>query len=166
MKYLLVTALALFFSVSAAAQDKKFEYQDECGDPSMESVAFSVLTGKVTKIIDGDSIVVKLSDGKIKTIDLTGVSASTNEAAAKAFLTDTLLKKNVELATSFGLAMKDKRGWAVVSFNDQVINRLMLERGIAAYKTPAPYEYSTYGNCIYRKLEEKAKQEKLGIWAK
>lgn len=166
MKYFLVCLLLFAFCAGAAAQQKRYEFQEECGDPSVESVLFTVHSGKVVEIIDGDSIVIKLSNGKKKTIDLTGISSATNEAAAKAFLTGKLLKKKVELSMRGFDLKKADRIWGVVTLDGLEINRLMIENGIAVFKQPAPYAYSTYGTCVYQKLEEKAKREKTGIWAK
>jgi len=42
----------------------------------------------------------------------------------------------------------------------------MIENGIARYEKPEPYKIQRYTNCVYQQLEEKAKEAKIGIWAK
>jgi len=164
MKYFLVIALGLVFCTNAAAQDKKFELQDVCGSPTTESMLYTVFSGEVVKIIDGDTILFKQSNGKKKTVDLVTVNSGSNDAAAKDFLTKNLLKKKVEVLVS--LNSDRERVWGLVRRDNQEINRQMIEQGIAAFQMPESYSFSVYSSCVYRKMEEKAKQEKLGIWAK
>lgn len=165
MKYLLVIALTFVFCEGAAAQNKKFELQDVCGDPRVESIAFIPVAGKVIAITDGDSIVIKQPTGKLKTVHLVAIDSGSNEPVARNFLTKTLLDKKVKILISSGFADNEKV-WGLVRRKGREINRRMIEQGISNFKEPAPYTFSNYSTCVYQKLEEKAKQKKVGIWAK
>jgi len=165
MKHFLLPALIFVFCVAVNAQDKKFEYQDVCGDPRMESSIWLMVSGKVIKIIDGDSVIFKESNGRKKTIDLVAINSSLSEAAAKDFLTRNVLDKKVEVSFSMSSLEKEKV-WGEIRRNGREINRLMIEQGISSFQKPAPYSFSNYTTCVYRQVEEKAKREKIGIWAK
>lgn len=168
MKYFLVMVCALAFCLNASAQDKNFEFQDVCGDPTRESSLLMIFGGKVTKVLNGASIVVNDSKGKQRTVNLMAVSSGAN-LAAQNYLTETLLGKNVSIGVNTA-NFKDKRVWGTVWSGNinkvKEVNRLMIEQGITAYQDPAGYGFSNYTDCVYRQLEAKAKQEKRGIWAK
>ena len=123
------------------------------------------LTGdlhKVTRIIDGDTIV--LDNGE--TVRLIGVDAPElsqplSEDAAL-FLEVLLLNQSVRL--EFDKDKKDKydRTLAYVYLGDILINAKLLEMGYARVLTKYPFAEEFKSQFL--KLQEKAKSSKLGIW--
>ncbi len=127
----------------------------------MESLLFIQLKGKVVEIVDGDTIVIK-SKGKRRTVDLVTVDASSNDVGARKFLAERILRKNVVYIVDREAAQV----FADVFFKGISVNRSMITTGFAHYKKPGGYTFSNYKSCVYQQLEEIAKKDKLGIWAK
>ncbi|HXG83759.1 MAG TPA: thermonuclease family protein [Pyrinomonadaceae bacterium] len=165
MRIIFIILAVLLFCFSMNAQDGRPEFYPICGDPQNESMLATRLSGKVIKIVDGNTIIIK-SGNKSRTIDLVAVDVGLNENKAKNFLSKEILKKNV-----FFLIYNDKndnnRKVADVYYKDVYsASRSMITKGIAHYKKPDDYTFSNYKACVYQRLEEMAKKEKLGIWAK
>lgn len=163
MRIALYILLLLSSGTFACAQSKKFEFQDVCGDPRMESMAWVPLTGKAAEIVDGATFLLRQSDGRTKTVELAAIDASANPAAAKDFLTKTLLGREIEVLVNPSRS-RDEKIAGEVHLKDREINRELIERGLARFREPAPYSFSNYSACVYQKLEEKARVAKLGIW--
>lgn len=161
MKIICTILFLAWFCFSISAQDGRFEFQDVCGNPMMESSLFIELNGKVVEIVDGDTIVIR-SKEKRRTVNLITVDASSNDAEAKRFLRKRILKKNVLFTVNRNAAQVS----ADVFFKGISVNRSMITTGIARYKKTENYTFSVYKSCVYRQLEEIAKKDKLGIWAK
>jgi endonuclease YncB( thermonuclease family) len=176
MKTIVSITLALLFCLGINAQTSLTKNQFDCGDPNVESQIIPEYKGKVIKIIDGNTVIVSISydsqnssrrNKKIR-VDLAGIDTSDNDAEAKKILSDKVLNQKVLLQ---GNTKKKEFMFGIISTLDSdgigEVNRHFLEKGIAKYKEPG-YEYSSssYVLCVYTKIEEKAKQEKLGIWAK
>lgn len=121
-----------------------------------------VLAGKVTRIIDGDTIDVLLSSGRIR-VRLHGVDAPERNqpggSAASAWLTQQLGNKPVQLEP----VSQDQydRMVAVVLREDRNINRELVQAGHA-------WAYRRYMRRSERELcalEERARRERAGLWA-
>jgi endonuclease YncB( thermonuclease family) len=165
MKTIFTISFVLLFYVFVNAQDGRPEFEEVCGDPANESVLTTRFTGKVTKIVDGDTVIIK-SDDKNLVVNLVTVDASSNENGAKKFLSKEILKKKVFFLI-YNYKNNDNRIFADVFYKDVYsASRSMITRGIARYKKPDDYTFSNYKACVYQRLEEIAKEEKLGIWAK
>jgi len=157
--------LIAFFSFAVNAQAiEKSEFQDVCGELGKDSDFAFVLGGKVTKIIDSNTIFVKV-EGKRRIVDLVAVNVNSNKTEAVKFLSDKILNQEVEILVSPS-DFEDKKVFAVVHFKGKDINRSMIENAIARYEKPRPYKILRHTNCVYQHLEGKAKEAKLGIWAK
>ena len=165
MKTIFTILLVLLFCFSINAQDGKFEFQNICGDPTVESISFTQFSGKVVEIVDGDTVVIK-SKGKRRIVNLVTVDASSNNSEAQKFLSKKILKKNIFFSISYNSKKDDTQVFADIFYEDISVNRSMLTTGIARYKEPENYTFSNYKACVYQQLEEIAKKEKIGIWAK
>jgi endonuclease YncB( thermonuclease family) len=186
MKFLLTAFLILVSSYILLAQDGSKtktsplitldnEYMEKCGSYVEESQTYAFRFGKVTKIIDGSTILFEQKssggnrDKKKYPVVLAGIDPAANEDAIKKFLAEKLLNQKVIVwgnteegndASLFGLV-------GVGVDNQSEINRQLIEGGMAKFKKPGYfYSVSYVTMCIYQQLEEKAKMEKLGIWAK
>ncbi len=165
MKILFTISFILLFCFSIKAQDGTPEFHTICGNPETESTLAVRLSGKVIKIVDGDTVIIK-SDGKSRTVDLVSVDATVSESKAKDFLSNEILKKKVFFLI-YNHKNDDNRMAADVYYNDVYsASRSLINKGIARYKKPDDYTFSNYKACVYRRLEEIAKEEKLGIWAR
>lgn len=124
----------------------------------------AVLVGTVTKVIDGDSVRVRLSSGPIE-VRLYGIDAperdqAGNKAATHA-LRSILDRQTVELLP----VVQDRydRLVAVIHLGDLVVNELMVEQGHAwAYRQ---YLAQVEGAERYCDLEAAARNGRLGLWA-
>lgn len=150
---------------------------DGCGDPAVESTAYAYRNGLVTEIISANEIVFEQdeawgSEANTKfTVTLIGIDPDYNENEIKDFLTNFVLNKRIEI-----LANLRKKTDKI--FNGEItlliknaeyrrVNEYLLERGIAKFKDfKADYLVPYITPCLLRKAEERAKNAKLGIWAK
>jgi len=181
MKFLILIPALLLSSLLVHSQTAKpgpdrviaspHEYVKECGDPVTESSFYRSGGGKVTRILDARSIVLETKRGKTTTVYLAGIDPKVNQDNIIKFLSATILGKTV---FTFGNKEKESDGslFAIVHGRDEegryfVINRHLLEKGLAEFAKPDYFYGVSYVTmCVYRQLVEKAKKEKIGIWAK
>jgi len=145
------------------------EYEKECGSYVMESNTYSHRAGRVTKVLSGNRIVVESGKGRKKeilTVNLAGIATSINSEKLSEFLTEKILNKIVSVRGN-KKEDTDTEMFAIIEsseFSD--LNRYLIENGLADYEKPGyGYSVSYVTTCIYRKLLEKAKNAKIGIWA-
>jgi endonuclease YncB( thermonuclease family) len=159
---LLTLALA---SAGFAQAAHKFEFQDVCGSPTVESQTFPKHSGIVAKIIDGDTVEVKDGYGKVWIVELAGVGSIDGSEEAKMYLTKNILNKNVAFRGNPDKT-KDPVIEAMLVRKGVDINRYLIENGLVKYReTEYGYAVSNYELCVFDKLETKARNAKLGIWA-
>jgi micrococcal nuclease len=122
----------------------------------------AVLAGKVVRVIDGDTIDVLLSSGRIR-VRLHGVDApervQSRGAPATAWLEQQLRDQQVHLEP----VSQDQydRMVAVVHLQNRNINRELVENGHAwAYR-----HYLRRGDAELCSLEERARRAGAGLWA-
>lgn len=181
MKLLILISVVLFSALLVHAQTSvpapekgigpKFEYEKECGSPLTESNAYAIGSGKVTRILDGKSIALMSETGKTATVYLAGIDPKGNDGNIIKFLSATVLGKQVTLV---GNKEKESESsfFAVIFSQDEEgihfeLGRRLLEKGLAGFVEPAyTHSVSDYTMCVYRQVVEKAKKEKIGIWAK
>jgi len=121
----------------------------------------SVLTGIVTRIVDGDSIVVKSDDGVDQQVHLEGIDApevkqSSGDEATKA-LAGLIKGKKVEVKWK----KKDdfQRILGQVYLESVHVNLKMIDKGLA-------WHFSRYYKSDdFAEAEKKAKSSKLGLWS-
>ena len=121
----------------------------------------SVLTGIVTRIVDGDSIVVKSDDGVDQQVHLEGIDApevkqSSGDEATKA-LAGLIKGKKVEVKWK----KKDdfQRILGQVYLESVHVNLKMIDKGLA-------WHFSRYYKSDdFADAEKKAKSRKLGLWS-
>ncbi len=160
--------LPLILASSVVCQSRKtWEFQDVCGNPEVESQSTVKRAGIVTRVLDGDTVEFKEKrNGKIWTVELAGVEAIAGNDLAEIHLRKTILNKKV---TVWGNADREKDPVleARIFRKNTFINRILMEEGMATYRgTDYGYAVSNYSLCVLSKLEEKAKREKRGAWAK
>jgi hypothetical protein len=170
----------------------KMTFDDGCGNPFAESQTYSYRYGKVLEITSDNRIIVKVvrsnnvwDDEYEKTAEgvgrklkkpqlivasLVGIDENTNQSEIGKFLLDKVLDQEVTL---IGNTKKDdgKKIDALIELTDDAeiggINSYLLENGTAKFKTfqltnIVPMRTA----CQLEKAEAKAKESKLGIWAK
>ena len=126
---------------------------------------YLISSGKIIKVIDGNTLIFKDSDGSNIRVELLSIDTESNKKESKSFLEKNVLNLKAELFYIPGRADKKKVS-AILMLGDKDINRRMLEQGTARYKESKMYTIAYFNDCVNRKSEEKAKNEKLGIWAK
>lgn len=163
---------------------------DGCGNPLAETQAYSFRNGKVIVVTDDNKLIVKVvrGDSKVRsqkyenpdevkrlqqpqlfTVSLVGLDESVNQPEIRKFLLDNVLDRDV---TVIGNARNDgdKSLDALVKITNGdtrgEVSQHLLEKGIAKFKefqltNLVPVRTA----CELRRAEEKAKTEKIGIWA-
>lgn len=179
MKRILKCALAvpLFLSgvIYALAQDAKPSIpdfsNDPCGNPLVVSTAYILVEGKVLNVIDGETILVELTDKRRKRIKLIGVDAPNRKSSlgtsAKEYLANLVLGKSVGISFVNFEDQRRKQMMAQVSvagIKEPDVNREMLKAGLARYKT-AGSSLDWYLTCHYKRTESEARAAKRGLWA-
>ncbi len=85
-----------------ATQSRTYPHVDKCGDPRRESMIWSLLSGRVVQVIDGNTIKVVLKNKKRKLIRLAAVNAPKSGQAggdaARNALAELVLNKEVEIS--------------------------------------------------------------------
>jgi endonuclease YncB( thermonuclease family) len=144
-----------------------FRYQDQCGNPLYESMAWSMVMGTVVEVIDGSTMTIRLGDKSERRLHLAAVVAPQIEdkfwAAARAKLTRLALNQTVSILVNPSND-KDKELWGVVHVKAQDINEVMLEEGLGRFRKPEAYAISSYTACVYRLVEGEARKAKRGLW--
>lgn len=188
-----IVSIALMIFMSCAtfyAQDEKesktdfsallksgVNFDDDCGNPAVESQLYVNRKGKIVKIISANEVVfqqVSTESEKEKqkfTVELVGIDAGKYKNKSKEFLQKYVLNQEVEIIGNIPKNSSRKFGGLIWLSNDNEtvneLNEYLLENGIAKYK---PFESANlvpyYIPCRLQKAEERAKKEKLGIWAK
>ncbi len=75
------SVIAIFCCCSICAVAQGFEVpqnqyaNDPCGNPAVESMAWTSVEGKVVKVIDGDTIIISLDSKKRLLVHLVGIDA-------------------------------------------------------------------------------------------
>lgn len=175
-KLLLSIALLLSCNLWAEAQSNdvqkigprlsaSFEYEDECGSPSVESSLWMSIEGTVIKVLDGNSIVVLTKDNKRRQVDLVALDTSVSADAARRRLTELVLNQQVEVLVSTS-NIDSKKVSGVVHVPGADVNRELIKAGLARYKKPKSYSMSNYTACVYRIIEREAREAKRGLWGR
>jgi endonuclease YncB( thermonuclease family) len=187
MKSISLTLLLLLFCVNFYAQDKtestdtKFNFEighDDCGDPASESQTYAYRQGKVIKIIASNKILFEQNsvfghkDKEKFTVVLVGIDANQNKKNIEDFLKKNVLNQSVQIVGNTQRDKDKKFGGLITLFNDSnedidELSEYLLENGIAKYKSFYSANLVPYTTpCILEKAEKRAKEAKLGIWAK
>ncbi|MFA4640044.1 thermonuclease family protein [Pyrococcus kukulkanii] len=144
-----------------------------------------VLHGKVVRVVDGDTLYVKLDSGEVVKVRLVGIDAPELEPElmrpgeyrgvhnitclvkyahiAKEFLANVTLGREVTLEFDSKQGRKDKYGrlLAYIYVNGTDVNELILEKGLARVF----YEKRFDKMGEYLRIEEEARKKKLGLWS-
>jgi len=149
------------------------QYQnDPCGDPRRESMAWAGIEGKVVKVSDGDTVIISIRDKNQVTVHLVGAEApkdSKLRSDSRLYLEKMALNSNVLVLVNpsdwdFKKPKPNEVTGVVNIGNVKDANLAMIESGMARYKAPNPYEMSDSTACRYKKAEDKAREEKRGLW--
>jgi len=145
------------------SQLPKFEYEDKCGNPLYESMAWSMVTGRVVEVLDGSTITIVLDNKKKRLVHLVATAAPDLKEdvgkAAHKMLADMVLGKTVEVLVNPSNAKAEELVGEISG-----VNRKLIEMGLVRYKQPPPYSMSNYLACVYRIIEAEAQKAKRGLW--
>lgn len=189
MKIALCSILSILCSLTGLSQESKqgnteerkftisFAYEKECGSPFGESQIYTHRTGHIIRINNEKSVTFlqDTADGnpakKEFVVLLAGVNARGNKKNVRALLTKYLLNQDVEISGNVRRSSDNKFEGRIFLMNESLpeidwIAEYLIENGLAKYSEPSySYGVSDYSLCVCRQLQEKAKREKLGIWA-
>jgi endonuclease YncB( thermonuclease family) len=175
---LLVICLLLLSTASlATSQEAKpqipldLQVKGPCGDPLTQSDFYFYLDGYnkvlVSEVIDGQTIIVTLGDGKSKLVTLGGIDApdvQTQEGRiSQQYLSGLVLRKSVAVLLH-GSSTTDKSlgGRISLQTSPSDVNLAMIEAGMGRYKE-SNY-LTTYDKCRFKLAAENSKRAKKGLW--
>lgn len=171
MKYLLVSIL-LLAAINQSSSPQLMpnqqpspsisKYEKECGDPLRESTISAEIEGKVIEVVGGNAIVVLTANRERKQVSLAGVSDA-QTTAARALLSGLVLNREVTVLVNPSNATL-QRVTGIVHVQTKDINRELLAAGAAPYQTPEPHTMSDHLACVYRIVEQQAREDRRGIW--
>jgi endonuclease YncB( thermonuclease family) len=169
---LITLLLSCHPSVGAQNVQPKFSLPDSpCGNPAMYSDFYltpaEYENATVTKVVDGNTVVATLANGKRKRIKLGGVDApdikTETGQLSQSYLSGLVLNKRVDILL-YGSNVKARVVGGRISLEGgpSDINLAMLEFGMGRYGLAE--HLASYDKCIYRLAAEKAQNEKKGLW--
>jgi endonuclease YncB( thermonuclease family) len=162
--------------VRSVGSSSQSQYEnDPCGDPRKESMSWSPVKGVVTKVIDGDTVIMSLTNKKRLQVHLVGIDAPPLDEAfgsdAQKFLEHVVNGETVEVwvnPSNWHRKPRQPREITGVMYlrsaDMKDINLSLLEAGLARHKSSEPYSISNYTDCRYVRAEEKARATKRGLW--
>lgn len=137
---------------------------------SQKSTSF--IAGKVTNVVDGDTIDVHLENGKKERVRFILIDTPETKhpnkpvqpfgPEASKFTNEALLNKDVELELDVQERDRYGRLLAYVYIDGQMINETLLKKGLARVAIFPP---NTKYVDQFEKLQNKAKQKGIGIWS-
>jgi endonuclease YncB( thermonuclease family) len=181
LKTLLHSGLACLLACALHAQDAGAEKpgaeldfsKDPCGNPMMESQLWYSIDGKVSKVVDGHTILLALPDApQILRVYLAGIALERRgpfSRTAKEHLGVTLLNKPVGILVNAEQwpAKRPKEVMGVVQLSEGIpsdVGLSLLAEGLVRFREPPPYTMSHHTMCQYRRAEAEAQSKKLGLW--
>jgi len=149
--------------------------KDPCGNPMMESQLWYSIQGKVSKVVNGRTILLALPDThQLLRVRLAGVAPEGRglfSKKAKEYLGDTLLNRPVGILVNpekwIALDKQPEEVTGVVHLDEGALHDIgstLLAEGLVRFKRPRPYTMSNYTMCQYRRAEAEAQSKKLGLW--
>ena len=133
-------------------------------------MVWTIVKGKVNKIINLNTLQFELETKEVKLVNLVAIEAlsinSMDEDTSFTILSKLVLNKEIEVWVNPSLLHENywNKCVGVVHCNGKDINRSLIKSGLVRYKEPEPYNVSDYTACVYRILERKAKENRVGLW--
>jgi endonuclease YncB( thermonuclease family) len=160
----LIKRLFVFFLILLILALLSFYWPNLTGESVVnDNEEYKMEPAVVTKIVDGDTIHVKIENGSEEIIRLLGINTPekrmpySNEAVN--FLKQ-IENENIEILRDFTDKDKYERKLRYVFYNHRFINLEILEQGLATSFMLEGLKY----NEKFRKAEDSAKQNKEGLW--
>ena len=147
--------------------------KDPCGNPMMESMGWYSIEGKVSKVVDGHTVLLApAGDHQVLRVHLAGIDPERRmpfSEKATELLGEKVLNKSVEVWVNPDIDMDKhpKRVTGVVYLKEGMssdIGLALLAEGLVRFKRPRPYTMSAHTACQYRRAEAEAHSTKLGLW--
>jgi len=186
MKFVLISVLLATFPMNVVSQNTVpeqqkfnivFPYEKECGRQAEESQYYTNRTGRITRVNSERSVTFlqNTENGnpskKEFVVFLAGVHARDNKSKVRDFLINNVLNQEVEITGNLRRPTDKKFEGLVFLMNEKFpeidwVGEYLIENGLARYAAPAHSYVSPYNLCVSETLQEKAKKERMGIWAK
>jgi endonuclease YncB( thermonuclease family) len=150
---------------------------DPCGNPLMESQLWVVVEGKVSQVLDSQTLTMTLPHRHHSLrVHIVGIFIESNDPLARKtqeLLSQILLARPVELLVNDDWEYEKKKPAEVTGVvllkqrtsNVDDVGLFLLSQGLAHFQEPQPYKMSRYTECQYQRAEAEARSKKLGMWA-
>lgn len=153
-------------------QNASQETPENAENESVENSQVNRLNGKVTNVVDGDTMDIQFENGKEERVRLVLVDTPETKHPTKpvqpfgpeasAFTKEMLTGKNVQVELDVQERDKYGRILAYVYIDGNMFNELLLEKGLARVAVFPPN--TRYVDEFYA-IQKKAQEAKLGIWS-
>lgn len=156
--------------VAGCATGFRYEYPDECPNPTMESMAWKSVQGSLVEVIDAGTFRLRADDGPVAddgavlTVTIASVGEPYDTRAAE-MLRRMLNRKRLTVFVNLKVERPTHIiGEVQVGTDTNDIARRLLRAGAVAFKEPPAYTISGYSECLHRIAEREAKAARIGIW--
>lgn len=172
MRYLIVSILLLAAINQSLAplsiQTKEVfpattEFEKVCGSSSPDDSTWVSIQGKAVEVVGSNAIVVLTASGERKHVSLAGVK-DPQTIAARALLLGLVLNREVTVIVNRSNATSEQVT-GIVHAQTRDINRELLAAGAAPYQKPESHTMSDHLACVYRIVEQQAREHRRGMWA-
>ena len=161
----------LLFAMALLGQEPRLKLdftQDPCGNPLAENQAYLVTKGRVLKVLSGDTLIIRFPKGGVKRVHLPCLAVpqigEQGFEASRAGLVKLLGgKREVEVFLSWSGLPKAESFFAMVGSFDWT--EIQIANGLGRFVPGAGYEMGSYSKCRCQLAEQKAKDQRLGVWA-
>ncbi|MEN0648975.1 thermonuclease family protein [Caldifermentibacillus hisashii] len=153
-------------------QNPSQEAPENAENDSVENSQVNRLNGKVTNVVDGDTMDIQFENGKEERVRLVLVDTPETKHPTKpvqpfgpeasAFTKEMLTGKNVQVELDVQERDQYGRILAYVYIDGKMFNELLLEKGLARVAVFPPN--TRYVDEFYA-IQKKAQEAKLGIWS-
>jgi micrococcal nuclease len=181
----LLTALCLItLSGCQAASDnliKQSKQEDSISNEDIRSSAGSsneekgkTFTAEIIKVVDGDTVKIKMANGNEETVRLLLVDTPETVHPSKPVqpfgpeaskFTKELMPAGSEVEVETGIGERDKYGRLLAYFyvDGKMVNKLLLEKGLA--RVAYVYAPNTKYLDELEKIQKQAQKDEIGIWS-
>ncbi|MFD6440458.1 thermonuclease family protein [Peribacillus sp. NPDC060186] len=131
-------------------------------------------TAKIVRVVDGDTVKIKLSNGNEETVRLLLIDTPETVHPSKPVqpfgpeaskFTKELMPAGSEIEVETGISERDKYGRLLAYFyvDGKMVNKLLLEKGLAR----VAYVYAPNTKYIdeFEDIQKQAQKEEIGIWS-
>ncbi|MGE7764291.1 thermonuclease family protein [Peribacillus sp. NPDC096540] len=159
---------------SSKQEDSTSNQDTKSSSDSSNEEKGKTFTAEIVKVVDGDTVKIKMSNGNEETVRLLLIDTPETVHPSKPVqpfgpeaskFTKELMPAGSEVEVETGIGERDKYGRLLAYFyvDGKMVNKLLLEKGLAR----VAYVYAPNTKYIdeLEEIQKKAQKEEIGIWS-